>query len=134
MKETLMRPTDGYRDAVLLKIAGGRNYTKSGQVTYKIDGKLYHIKVKTGQRTRYPFNINPTVLAADFEVYVCGDYLLYYLLPVKLIKEMHSDPSAMPDNKNPGYTIIDVCPGEDEIVYGTGGKSLKIGNYRNLTA
>ena len=128
-----MKSTDRYRNVVLEKIAGGRSYTKSGQVTYKIDGKHYHIKVKTGQLTKYPFNINPTVLAADFEVYVCGTDLLYYLLPVDLIKEMHSDPSAMPDYRNPVYTVIEVCPGEDEIKYGTGGKSLKIAKYRNLT-
>ena len=129
-----MKSTDSYRDAVLEKIDGGRDYTKRGRVTYKIDGKYYHIKVKTGQRVKYPFNINPNVLEADFEVYICGTDFVYYLLPIEVIKNMHSDPSAMPDYRNPGYTIIDVCPGEDKIKYGTGGKSLNIGKYRNLTA
>lgn len=129
-----MKSTDKYRDAVLQKIAGGKCYTKSGTVTYKIDSKYYHIKVKTGHLLRYPFNINPSVLAADFEVYVCGTDLLYYLIPVEIIKELHSDPSAMPDHRYPGYTIIDVCPGEDLIKYGTGGKLLKIEKYRNMTA
>jgi hypothetical protein len=60
--------TDIYRDAVLEKLANGRLVTKIGRVTYQIDGKLYHIKMRTGEHKKYPFNINETVLDADFEV------------------------------------------------------------------
>jgi len=96
--------------------------------------KLYHVKVKTGQLTKYPFNINNASLAADFEVYVCGADKLYYVIPVELLRRMHSDPSAMPDYTHPGLTIIDVHPSKEIIVYGTGGKSIKVSEYKNLTA
>jgi len=128
-----MKKTDIYRESVLLKIAGGKAFRKSGTVSYIIDGYTYHIKVKTGQLKRYPFNINKSVLSADYEVYVCGTDELYYVIPVELIRKMHSDPSAMPDYTYPGYTVVDVCPDEEKIIYGTGGKSLNVGAFRNVT-
>ena len=128
-----MKAYDRYRKAVLEKIAPHGGYTKNGRVTYKIDGKHYHIRVDGGQLPKYRFNINPTVLAADYEVYVCGTDDLYYLIPVELIRKMNSDPTAWPDHRNPGYTDIDVYPGDDIIKYGRSGKTLKIGQYRNTT-
>ncbi len=129
-----MKQTDIFRDAVLKKISQGKEYLRFGGVTFIIDNRKYHIKVKTGQLKKYPFNINPTVLEADFEVYVCGNDNLYYLIPITLIKEMHTDPSAMPDHRYSGYTVIDVHPGKNIIKYGTGGKFINIGKYRNITA
>jgi hypothetical protein len=134
LKEKQMKSTDIYRESVLEKIACGKGYMKVGKVTYKINGKLYHVRVKTGQLTKYPFNINNATLAADFEVYVCGTDKLYYVIPVELVKRMHSDPSAMPDYTHPGLTVIDVHPSKEIIVYGTGGKSIKVNEYKNLTA
>ena len=80
-----------------------------------------------------PFNINDSLLAADYEVYVCGSHNLYYMVPVELIRQMHTDPSAMPDHTHPGYTIVDVHPTKDEIIFGKGGKSLSIVKHRNAT-
>lgn len=129
-----MKSTDEYRELVLQRIAAGKAYKKIGKVTYNIDGKLYHVKVKRGQLNKYPFNINNAVLAADFEVYVCATEELYYVIPVELVNKMHSDPSAMPDHRYPGLTILDVYPGEEKIRFGTGGKSLSIGKFRNTIA
>jgi hypothetical protein len=132
-KGVSMKHTDKYRESALQKIASGRVYLKIEKVTYEIEGKRFHIKVKTGNLKKYPFNINDTVLAADYEVYVCGTQDLYYVVPVELIKQMHTEPSAMPDNTHPGLTIIDIYPAEDIIIYGTGGKSLSIVKFRNIT-
>lgn len=115
------------------KIAGGRASKKVSKVTYEVEGKLFHIKVRTGQLRKYPFNINDAVLAADYEVYVCGTDDLYYMVPVELIKRMHSDPSAMPDHTHPGLTVVDIHPDDERVVYGTGGKSLSISKYKNAT-
>src|SRR5713226_2390949 len=118
-----MKHTDTYRESALRRIAGGRATRKTGQVTYEIEGKRFHIKVKTGNLRKYPFNINDAVLAADYEVYVCGTQDLYYMVPVELIRKMHTDPSAMPDYTHPGLTVVDIYPAENQIIYGTGGKS-----------
>ena len=67
-----MKLTDKYRESALQKITGGRATRKIGQVTYEIDGKRIHIKVRTGNLKKYPFNIYDAVLAADYEAYVCG--------------------------------------------------------------
>ncbi len=126
-----MKETDKHREIVLSALSGGNVTRKIGNVTYEIEGKSYHIKMVTGNKSKYPFNINNTVLKADFEIYICGSSELYYVIPINVIKMMHEDPAAMPDNTHPGYTVIDVHPNEDKIIYGTHGKSIDISSYRN---
>jgi hypothetical protein len=128
-----MNSTESCRQSVLSKLAGSKSTKKVGRVTHEIEGKRYHIKVKSGSLGKYPFNINPTVLAADYEVYVCGTDQLYYVLPMGEIEKMHADGNAMPDNAYSGYTILDVYPANNRIIYGIGGKELDIAKYRNLT-
>ena len=123
--------TDALRDKVLRKIATGQSYQKVGKVTYRIGRKSVHIKVKTGNLRKYPFNINDAVLSADYEVLVCGSEDKYYVLPQALIKKMHEDPHAMEDSWHPGYTVYDIHPQQNSIVYGTGGASVDITKFRN---
>jgi len=123
--------TDALREKVLREVAGAKPYYKVGRVTYSIGGKNIHIKVKTGNLRKYPFNINDTVLSADYEVLVCGSENRYYVLPQALMKRMHEDPHAMEDSWHAGYTIYDIHPQQNSITYGTGGISVDITNYRN---
>ena len=44
---------------------------------------------------------------------------------------MHDNSDALPDYSHPGLTVVDVYPDEDIIVYGRGGKSINVGEYRN---
>lgn len=131
----MSKETDGYRDKVLRKLAGENQCRKDGRVTYLIAEKRFHIKVKTGELEKYPFNINDAVLSADYEVVICGKDVCYYVLPISLVRQMHTDPLAMYDRRNEdkGYTIYDVYPQQNRIVFGTGGKSIDIAKYRNLT-
>jgi hypothetical protein len=128
----MQHPTNTIREHVVKQIAQSHSYRKIGQVEYVIAGKNFHVKVKSGNGQKYPFNINPTVLRADYEVVICGNEDRYYVLPQELIKEIHSDPHAMPDKRNPGYTIYDMHPQQNKIVFGTGGRSLDATKYKNL--
>lgn len=127
--------TDVYREKVLRKLAGENPYKKVSGVVFQIAGKRFHIKVKTGTQRKYPFNINDTVLSADYQVLICGTDECYYVLPIDLMRKMHTDPLAMPDyrNEDKGYTIYDVHPQQNKIVFGTGGKSVDVAKYRNLS-
>ncbi len=129
----MSRETDLYRDEVLKKLAKGKPFARLSQVTYDIDGNKFHIKAKTGHSDDYPFNINNKVLEADYEVYVCGNSDLFYAIPIDIIKKMHSDADAMPDNRHPGYTIVHVRPNEDKIKYAAPSKSVNIKLYKNCT-
>jgi len=84
--------TDGYRDKVLSRLAGENQFRQVDRVTYRIAGKTFHVKVKTGDREKYPFNINSAVLSADYEVVICGNDTCYYVLPINLVRQMHTDP------------------------------------------
>lgn len=127
-----MSTMDKAREIVLNEISNG-DYTKIGQVTYRINEKLVHIKGNSRRSNKYPFNINPAVLRADFEVYICGDENTFYVIPVHIIRMMYCDPDAMPDNYHSGYTIIDVHTDTNKIVFGTGGKGIDVTQYRSKT-
>lgn len=120
------------RISVLHQISGGE-FRKIGRVSYIINNKKVHIKGKSGNSYKYPFNINKTVLSADFEVYICGNDQQFYIIPNNIIKMMYNDPSAMFDSHHPDYTIIDVIPSKDRIVFGTGGKLISISEYKSQT-
>lgn len=125
--------TDPHRKKVLDKIADDDEYRQIGRVSYDIAGKIFHIKVVTGKKKNYPFNINKTVLKADYEVYVCGTSELFFVIPISIVKKMHEDPNAMPDYRNKDYTVVVVKPLENKITYATKGKAINIGIYRNAT-
>lgn len=128
----VMTNTNAIREQVIRLIAGSHTSSKIGQVMYRLGPFKIHAKVKSGNLVKYPFNINDTVLSADYEVLICGSHELYYVLPIQVVRTMHDDLKAMPDKRNPGYTIYDVVPSSNQVVYGTGGKSMNVSKYRCL--
>jgi len=126
-----MPTTESYRQEVLRRISNGYRPIKQGKVTYSINGFSFHLKVKTGISNDYPFNINDTVLSADYEVYICGDHNLFYIIPIDIIKKVHSDPNAMGDRHHPGYSIIHIMPDVDELLYAAPAQTIDITRYKN---
>ena len=120
-----------YRQQVLLRISNGYQPIQEGRVTYSINGLIFHIKGKAGSGNDYPFNINNAVLGADYEVYICGNSNLFYVIPIDIIRQVHSDPNAMADRHNPGYTIIHIRTDVNELLYAAPAQTIDISSYRN---
>jgi len=123
----------GAIERVRKRLAGDSPCEQFARHIWRIRNHRIHMKMKSNASTsgQFPFNINPTVLSADFEVWVCsseGD--IYYLVPVAVLQSMYNDPDAYRDNTHDNLTIVSIDPKSDTAAYARGGKKEAIGEFR----
>ncbi|MCO5234265.1 MAG: hypothetical protein M9888_11080 [Chitinophagales bacterium] len=122
---------------VLSKLAGGQRITTIKRSLVRINGLLVHYRMKSQASdgaSKFPFNINPTTLTADFEIWICGSEEIYYVIPKTIIKKIYDDPDTY-TNKTPNQEDIKtltVNTFANEVAYGRNGKKLDIAKYRNI--
>ena len=122
-----------YKNIVLENIAGVKGITRNGKANYLVGDKLVHVRyVSPRVNMHFPFNISRTTLRADYELWICGDEKTYYLIPIEIIKNMYDDPDAYPDKRHPNLIVVTCSTSDDRVTYAKGGKSVNIGQYRNI--
>jgi len=127
-----MTENNEIKENVLSTISKSSNYVSIGKSKYRINSKIVHIRycsTSSSNGLRYKFNINPNTLDADYELWICGDSNTYYLIPTDIMKMIYEDPDTYPDKLYPNIRVVSVDVSKDKIIYGTGGKSLKISDY-----
>jgi hypothetical protein len=124
---------DQTKARVLEAIAGSRNYTTQGKAHYRIGGTTVHVRYKSNSShgAKYPFNINPNTLRADYELWICGDTDGWYLIPIAVIREIYEDPHTYQDRHHPEIRVINVDVETHAVIYGSGGRSVNIAPHRN---
>ena len=128
------RPAIFERSAVLKKISDHEVKRAVAKGTQRIGPHSVHsrfVSWSSSRPGRYPFNINPDSLSADFEVWVCGDEDLWYTLPQKVIKEIYDDPDARVATDRPGHRIVTVDADDNTLDYNSRGERLNLSRYRN---
>lgn len=127
--------SEGMKLSALMKLQNGVSPTKShGPSNYIVAGKKVHARfchTNDRQPHLFKFNINPNSLKADYELWVCGENGLYYLIPTTLMKQVYDDPDTYPDTQHPDIRVVSVDISTDKITYKTGGGKLHIAMYRN---
>ena len=122
-----------YKEIVLRNIAGVYGLAKRGKATYSVGDRLVHVRYKSpSANMRFPFNISRTTLKADYELWICGNEKTYYFIPIEIIKNMYYDPDAYHDKRHPNLTVITCSTSDDRVIYAKDGKSINIGQYRNV--
>lgn len=119
---------------IFQKLADGKTIIDIGNHKVKIGDKVVYWRRKGFPQSgspKFPYNINPNSLSADFALYICGDEQNYFLLPIAFIKMMNSHPNAYPDNRNPGYTIITIDIRDLDVLYARPSIRLDLRPYKN---
>ena len=123
-------------NAVLIKIANGKEHKPHKRNIVSIDGQLIHYRFCTGSgRNRFPFNISPTTLTAKYEVWICGNANCYYLIPIEVIGEIYKDEDTY-KNKAHGQEnlrTMTVHTDTNVVKHGRNGKNKQIAQYLNKT-
>lgn len=121
--------------AVLKNVGNGVSPTKArGPSNYLVNGKIVHARFcRTNNKSPnlFKFNINPNTLKADYELWICGEVGMYYLIPTVVMQRIYDDPDTYPDNTHPDIRVVSVDIFSDRVMYKTGGGKLDIANYRN---
>ena len=120
---------------VLQKIAVGRDVTPMQKYKWRVQDRVVHVRYCSRAKSggAFPFNINPNTLTADFEVWICGNFSIYYLFPMTLIRQIYEDPKAYVDRRHPEIRVAEVNPSNHRLLFGQGGKALDASSYFQTT-
>lgn len=123
------------KEIVLRKIASGKPIRLLPKSKVEIDGKIFHYRLDSFRSNgKYPFNINPNTLTADYEVWICGDESTFYVIPISEIKKIYSDPNTY-TNRTPNQENIrtlDIHTSTNEVKFGSN-KQINFTAYKNKT-
>lgn len=115
---------------VLDRVFNGKEYTHmKRKANVRFGAQLVHVRMTKGRTTRFPFNINPTTLQADYEVWICGTAEAYFLLPARLIRKMYEHRNAYPDNWHSNYRVVTVDVRTRRAVFATPSRSKDLRPY-----
>lgn len=116
---------------VLKRIAGDNHVCQLNRHVWQVGKHRLHIKGKSNANSgMYSFNISRSVLKNNFEVWVCGNADLYYLIPIAEIRQMYEHPDAYHDNTHPALTVVTVNPFKNTAMYASDGLSVSLDVYR----
>lgn len=114
------------KEMVLRSLSRSQTFRWIGKAECRIDGATIHVRYCTRSAK---FNINPTTLAADYELWICGGEAHWYLLPKSVVRALHDHPRAYPDKRNPGYTVVSVNALCHRADYAAPGITLDLSPY-----
>lgn len=95
----------------LRQIARGAAVRPFGRSKVQIGNKVIHVRFRSTAKTLggavWLFTLTPSTLTADYELWICGSALHYYLIPKAVIERIYTDPS-----ERPGYTQNEIWTAE----------------------
>lgn len=135
----MARTGDLAKRAVLQALAVEQPVVGAGRSKVRIGGAVVHVRFCSANAAapeKFKFNINPNSLAADFELWICGEESRYYLAPITVIHQMHRHPESYPDRHHPNITIVSLDASTHRVTYARGGEAMDFRPYfrRQLTA
>lgn len=119
---------------IFQKLAEGMPISNLGKHKVMIGTSKIHYRFKSIPRAnhhKFPFNINPNSVDADFELFICGNEHKYYLIPIEKLEMMYSHPNAYPDRHHPNIRIITIDSLKDKVTYAKPSISLDLTPYKN---
>jgi len=117
------------KEAVLQGIAPGVPWRVCGREMYRVGAVDVHARFCAEGTGHYKFNINPNSLSADYELWICGGADHWYLIPTRVLQEMHDYPNAYPDNMHPEIRVVSVDAGGHSVGYAAPGVKLSLQQY-----
>jgi len=131
-----MSLNDEQKEIVLKKLAANSNYKSQGRSKYLINNEIVHVRFCSFDKrdnSRFKFNINPNTLSSDYELWICGSSEIYYLMPIKILKEIYENPNTYIDRHHPEIRVVSLNSRENKVVYASGGQFLDLTLYKNKT-
>jgi hypothetical protein len=131
-----MKVNEPIKETVLRQIAGEKSYAFESGVTWKVGDSKVHVRYATGRGGRFRFNLNPSTMRADYEVWICGKPERYYLIPHSVVREMHEHHRRYQDRQHPELTVVSVDVNNHRAQYARGGikrglRDCFLGHFRN---
>jgi hypothetical protein len=124
--------TSSIKARVLNEIADGRPTAGGGRALYRVGNRRIHVRFCSTDRRRvskYKFNISPTTLSADYELWICGDADSYYLILSQVVHEIYGHPKAYVDSRHPQLRVVSVDAAAHNAMFARGGVSMDVRSF-----
>lgn len=124
---------------VLNTISDGNGWQKvsgHGRSKWSVQDKIVHVKFRARAKaggTIYSFNISPSSLDADFEVWICGTAESFYLIPTIEIEAIYNTPGTYIDSWHPDLCVVDINLSDHRVKYSSVAAHKDFGPYFNQT-
>jgi hypothetical protein len=122
--------------AILKKIANDQPISYVGRSKWRIGTRIVHVRFRSSAKSKgtiFSYNINPNILAADFELWICANAEVYYLFPIAVMRTIYGDPDTYVDYRHPEIRVAEVDTYSHRLLYGRGGKSMDASKYFQTT-
>jgi hypothetical protein len=128
--------TNAEKDAALKKIAKGVMVAAAGNAKVRIGKSVVHVRYCSPNASapeKFKFNINPNTLSADYELWVFGSAMLYYLMPISFLRGIYDNPDTYVDRRHPEIRVVSVDTHSHTVTYATGGVKSNLRSYLGAT-
>lgn len=120
------------KNAALAKVANGATVASVGNAKVRIEKSVVHVRYCSRNPSvpgKFKFNINPNTLSADYELWVCGNVALYYLIPIAFMRDIYGNPDTYIDRMHPEIRVVSVDANAHRVTYASGGVSSSLRGY-----
>jgi hypothetical protein len=121
------------KKAVMKSVAPEESWHKIGRTTYSVGKARVHVRYCGKQVGDHWYNINPTTLRADYELWICGSANHWYLIPMDRIRVMYEHPNAYQDGTHATLKDVTVSLPRHLAIYAAPGVSMNIQQYFKAT-
>ncbi len=124
--------TSSIKGRVLNEIAEGRPVAGGGRALYRVGSRRIHVRFCSTDRrkvSKYKFNIIPTTLSADYELWICGGADSYCLIPRRVVHDIYRHPSAYVDRRHPQLRVVSVDAAVHNAMFARGGVSIDLRRF-----
>jgi hypothetical protein len=125
--------TKGERDRIKLEVLSSVDSNSkpvsAGRESYRLGAVTVHVRYCSTGKGKYKFNINPNSLRATHELWICGDAKHWYLLPIRVLRQMYEHPRAYPDNHHPEIRVVSVDTQIHRVGFAAGSIALDLTPY-----
>jgi len=120
------------KNAALAKVANGVTVVSVGNAKARIGNAVVHVRYCSRNLSapgKFKFNINPNTLSADYELWVCGSAVLYYLMPISFMRGIYDNPNTYIDRMHPEIRVVSIDANAHTVIYAAGGVSSSLRAY-----
>lgn len=124
-----------HRRIALSEISNGAPVSRAGRHKFSVLGSIVHVRFCSGDiltPNKFLFTLHSNILTAahvDYELWVCGNADVYYLIPVKLVKKICNFPGVSRTRHDPDARIVSVNSRRHVVTYAPGGKNMNLRRY-----
>jgi hypothetical protein len=120
------------KKVALSKISNGAAIVSVGNAKVRIKNLVVHVRFCSRNLSapgKFKFNINPNTLSADFELWICGSAVIYYLMPLEFMQGIYNNPDTYIDRMHPEIRVVSVDANVHTATYASGGVNTSLRDY-----